>query len=81
MRSMVEGACCKEMSLMADAHSTALRAVPLPRVTGDEKLIRSRDALRARVLLTTTRKQVRFRSSSDESPWWPRLSSDRFRHA
>jgi len=34
MRSMVEGACGEEVILTADAPSTALRAVPLPRFRG-----------------------------------------------
>ena len=38
MRSMVEGACSKEVRLAADAPSTALRAVPLPRFAGEDKL-------------------------------------------
>ncbi len=37
MRSMVEGACSEEAHLIADAPSTALRAVPLPRFAGQDK--------------------------------------------
>ena len=36
MRSMVEGACGAEASREADAPSTALRAVPLPRFAGQD---------------------------------------------
>jgi hypothetical protein len=38
MRSMVEGACGTDASDDADAPSTALRAVPLPRFAGQEAL-------------------------------------------
>jgi hypothetical protein len=34
MRSMVEGACSKDATLMANAPPTALRAVPPPRYRG-----------------------------------------------
>ena len=37
MRSMVEGACRIEANLTADAPSTALRAVPLPRFAGQDR--------------------------------------------
>jgi len=37
MRSMVEGACGGGASGEADAPSTALRAVPLPRFAGQDK--------------------------------------------
>jgi len=36
MRSMVEGACSACASDVANAPSTALRAVPLPRFAGQE---------------------------------------------
>jgi len=37
VRSTVEGACSREANLTADAPSTALRAVPLPRFAGQDE--------------------------------------------
>ncbi len=51
MRSMVEGARSKAVSLSADAPSTAPRAVPLPRFAGQDEArqrVTQHDALRAR---------------------------------
>ncbi len=36
MRSLVEGACSVEVTVTANAPSTALRAVPLPRFAGQD---------------------------------------------
>ena len=37
MRSMVEGACGEEVILAANAPSTALLVVPLPRLAGQDR--------------------------------------------
>jgi hypothetical protein len=41
MRSMVEGACGAAINREAEAPSTALRAVPLPRFAGQDETRRS----------------------------------------